>query len=237
MKVLAKDTLGEVVSRNFYSSEIFDSYGIDYCCEGGLSVEEICKVKNIEVDIILNALKDLPNQEDEASIPFSEWPLDLLIDYIEKKHHRYVDFNIPELSGLLEKVIALYGEGSPELKKVEKLFKEIAGELAVHMKKEELMIFPYIRKLVLLELHHKKIEKHPPFGNLENIIGGMLEDHRNEGDKFDEISDLTQGYKAPPELKNLLKKLEEFERDLHRHIHLENNILFPKAIELEQTLE
>lgn len=238
MKVLPHETLGDVVGRNFYSSEIFDSYNIDYCCEGGVSVKEACEARNVDLNIITSALEDLPNQEDEASAPFAGWPLDLLIDYIEKKHHRYINVNLPELYDLLERAIETDGSKYPVLKKAKDLLKQSEKDLVGHMQQEEQIVFPYIRNLVLAHLHPENLQGKLSSGSIENLAGNSIEDHQNQGEWLDEISELTNGYRAPGDAgrayRLLLKKLDEFEKDLHRHIHLENNILFPRALELEQ---
>ena len=163
------------------------------------------------------------------NITFSDWPLDLLIDYIEKKHHRYINQKTPVILTYLKKVTSVHGIAHPELLEIYELFTASAQNLAAHMKKEELILFPYIKKL---ENSETPITAH--FGSVENPIAMMKEEHNDEGERFSRISELSNAYQLPPDAcptyNVTFQLLKEFESDLHQHIHLENNILFPAAI-------
>lgn len=237
MFVLPEETLGDVVRRNFYASEIFDSYDINYCCEGGLSIIEACRVKNIESEIILTALDELSEQEDEASSAFSNWPLNLLVDYILKKHHRYIGFNIPEIWRLMEEYLSADPDAKYILEKAQYYFRIFEKDLNAHVKKEEQLIFPYIKKLVLLD---KKAFKDISFlskKDLDDRIDHSFEEHEREGKQFKLIYELISDYNQDDEgYLRVLKGIQEFEKDLHRHVHLENNLLFPKVKALQQKL-
>ena len=175
----------------------------------------------------------------ESSIDYKSWPLDLLADYIEKKHHRYVQEKTAEIIPYLDKICRVHGAHHPELFEINEHFNATAGELAKHMKKEELILFPIVRKLAKAKEEGSKMVA-PPFGSIQNPINAMMDEHSTEGDRFRKIEELSNNYTPPQDACNTygvtLGLLKEFEQDLHLHIHLENNILFPKAIELEKEL-
>jgi len=237
MNILKENILGEVVAKDFRTAAVFDEYNLDYCCNGNRSIEDACTQAGIAHDEVLQALL-LVQQSDQPNISFDAWPLDLMADYIEKKHHRYVTDQIPVLQKNLEKITAVHGHKHPELAEIKDLFTESAGELTVHMKKEELMLFPFIRKMI----HARQTgAKGPaaPFGSVQNPVHAMTHDHDMEGERFHKIARLSNNYTTPADgcttYHVTLALLKEFEKDLHIHIHLENNILFPKAIALEQS--
>lgn len=155
-----------------------------------------------------------------------------------KKHHRFVETKIQEILPYLDKITRVHGGHHPELEEVNQLFKESAGELTKHMKKEELILFPFIRKMVKAQQSGEAAQA--PFGTVQNPISAMMQEHDTEGERFRQIAELTHNYTTPEDGCNTynvtLSLLKEFEEDLHLHIHLENNILFPKAIALEKTL-
>ena len=240
MEVLNKNTqkqIGEFVAEDFRTAAIFSNYGIDFCCNGNRTIEEVCKKNGIDTNDLLNKLDVVLNLNADQSIDYKSWPLDLLAEYIEKKHHRYVEEKIPVLRQFLDKLCRVHGGRHPELFKINELFTASAGELASHMKKEELILFPFVKKMVSATLNQNAIEA-PQFGTVENPIAMMMQEHDNEGERFRQIAELTNNYNPPADACNTYQvtfaMLDEFEKDLHLHIHLENNILFPKAIELEQ---
>lgn len=229
--------IGQFVAEDFRTAAIFNEYGIDFCCKGHRSIEEVCIKNNVNTEELLHKLDAAAQLNTDETIDYKSWPLDLLAEYIEKKHHRYVEEKIPVLRQFLDKLCKVHGLKHPELFEINKLFTASAGELASHMKKEELLLFPYIKKMVKATLDNKAIQS-PQFGTVKNPIQAMMEEHDTEGGRFREISALTNKYNPPADACNTYKvtyaMLEEFEKDLHLHIHLENNILFPKAVELEK---
>lgn len=233
---LLEKKIGEVVADNYKTAALFEKYKIDFCCNGNRSIEEALTEKEIDSDRFLNSLTDLLEEKSAQQIDFKTWPLDLLADYIEKTHHRYVEEKIPLLKQYVAKIAQVHGSRHPELLEVQTLFFECAGELTKHMKKEELMLFPYIRKMVTAPHGANK----PAFGTVKNPIAVMMEEHDNEGGRFREIEKLTDNYTPPADACNTYRvafaMLKEFQDDLHKHIHLENNILFPKAEQLESSL-
>lgn len=231
-------TIGEIVAQDFRSASVFSKLGIDFCCKGNRTIDEVCEKKNINKNEILDLLDNLGSTNGE-SIDYNSWPLDLLADYVEKKHHRYIEEKTPILTAFLDKLRKVHGNAHPELFEIYDLFTTSAGELAQHMKKEELILFPFIKKMVNSKLTNTALEE-PHFGSVENPIAMMKHEHESEGERFEKISQLSNGYTPPADACNTYKvtyaMLDEFEKDLHTHIHLENNILFPKAIKLQQNL-
>jgi len=238
MKIEENQNIGELVAQDYRAASVFKKYKIDFCCNGNRTISEACEKSKIDPLKILSDL-DTATQTSESSIDFKSWPLDLLADYIEKKHHRYVEEKTLEIKPYLAKICTVHGEHHPELFKINEEFLESAGALAAHMKKEELIIFPFIRKMVKSKNNIQSIEK-PGFGTVQNPIAMMMDDHEAEGERFVRIAELSNDYTPPEDACNTyrvtLALLKEFEDDLHLHIHLENNILFPKAIEMENEL-
>ncbi|WP_308993163.1 iron-sulfur cluster repair di-iron protein [Mariniflexile litorale] len=229
--------IGEFVAGDFRTAAVFSNYGIDFCCKGHRTVEEVCEKKGIDPNDLLEKLHAVLNSKTDQTIDYKSWPLDLLAEYIEKKHHRYVEEKIPVLRQFLDKLCKVHGERHPELFKVNELFSASAGELASHMKKEELILFPFVKRMVKARLEEGSIQS-PQFGTVENPIAMMMHEHDTEGERFRHIAELTNNYTPPADACNTYKvtfaMLDEFEKDLHLHIHLENNILFPEAIKLEK---
>ena len=237
MTVDTKITIGEIVAEDFKTAAVFSKYGIDFCCKGQRTVEEVCDKNGIDPNELLDKLQAVINSKTDQSIDYRSWPLDLLAEYIEKKHHRYVEEKTPVLRQFLDKLCKVHGERHPELFEINELFLGCSGELASHMKKEELILFPFIKKMVTAKLQDSSLQS-PSFGTVENPIAMMMQEHENEGDRLRKIALLTDNYTPPADACNTYKvtfaMLKEFEQDLHIHIHLENNILFPEAIKLEQ---
>ncbi|MFV0539659.1 MAG: iron-sulfur cluster repair di-iron protein [Aestuariibaculum sp.] len=233
----SKKQIGQFVAQDFRTAAVFSNHGIDFCCKGHRTIEEVCDKKNLSSDVLLDELNAVLNAKTNQSIDYNSWPLDLLADYVEKKHHRYVEEKTPVLRQFLDKLCRVHGDRHPELFEINKLFTESAGELAAHMKKEELVLFPFIKKMVAASISQGAIEA-PHFGTVENPINMMKHEHDAEGERFRQIAELTNNYNPPADACNTYRvtfaMLDEFEKDLHLHIHLENNILFPKAIKLEQ---
>lgn len=239
MDISQNSIIGELVAKDYRTATVFKKYGIDFCCNGNRTIQNACESKKIDSSALIEKLQQTVQQRNDAETNYNTWQLDLLADYVEKKHHRYVEQKIQEITPFLKKVARVHGERHPELLEVEELFNASAGELTVHMKKEELILFPFIRKMTNAQIKHESLGA-PMFGTVENPIAMMHHDHDTEGDRFRKISELTNGYTPPADACNTYRVtfalLKEFEEDLHLHIHLENNILFPKAIELEKAV-
>lgn len=238
MSITKESNIGKIVAENYRYASVFKAAGIDFCCNGNRSIADACEKKNINSDELmekLNAAAVLNNGNSE--IDYRTWPLDLLADYIEKTHHRYVEQKIKEIAPYMRKVARVHGDNHPELIEIEKLFFESADELTSHMGKEEGVLFPHIRNMVASTISGKPLPE-SQFGSVQNPIEVMHQEHDNEGVRFRKIAELSDNYTPPFDAcgsyRVTFSLLEEFENDLHRHIHLENNILFPKAIEMEK---
>lgn len=232
-------TIGEFVAEDFRAAQVFRKYKIDFCCKGNRTIEEACENKKVEPSQIYQDLENI-SEVQSGGIDFNSWPLDLLADYVEKTHHRYVEENSTVLLQYLDKLCKVHGDRHPELFEINSVFTEISGELASHMKKEELILFPFIKKMVNAKTKGEDLVT-PHFGTVESPVAMMKHEHTVVGDLFAKIEQLTNNYQFPADAcgtyQVTYKMLEDFEKDLHTHIHLENNILFPKAIELEKTFK
>jgi regulator of cell morphogenesis and NO signaling len=231
-------TVADLVSENIKTAKVFKKHGIDFCCGGGVSVAKACEKNQIDLAIIENELL-LINKELSNKVDYNSWDLDVLIDHIIKTHHSYVEESTPLIIQYSDKVASVHGDEHPEVIEINKLFHQVADELIPHLKKEELMLFPYVNRLVDAKAGRTTVPS-APFGSVNNPIQVMNIEHEGAGDVFKEIAKLSNNY-TPPEgacntFKALYDALDEFEQDLHLHIHLENNIVFPKASELEKSL-
>lgn len=237
MSITKNSIVGEVVAMDYHAASVFKSHNIDFCCKGGRSIEEVCESKNMDTTALIGELNEALQKNNSSAPDFQSWDMDLLADYIEKKHHRYVEQKIPELKAYLNKLVKVHGQRHPELFDIEMLFTASAQELLSHMKKEETILFPYVRQMKAVQGEPSAL-KQVPFGSVQNPIRMMMHEHDNEGERFRKIALLSNNY-TPPEdacttYRVAFAMLKEFENDLHLHIHLENNILFPKAVELEK---
>lgn len=239
MNTTAQKTIGDIVAEDYRAATVFESYGIDFCCKGNRTIEEACDRKNVNPEEVYKDLETLMSQNTGEKINYTAWPADLLADYIEKKHHRYVEERSPLLNQYLDKLCKVHGDRHPELFEVAELFRQTSGHLAQHMKKEELVLFPFIRKMETAKRSGTPLET-PHFGEVDNPINMMEHEHAEEGERLRKIADLTDGYTPPSDACNTYRvtfsMLDEFEKDLHHHIHLENNILFPTARRMEKEL-
>lgn len=240
MKNLVEKSIGQIVAEDYRTSQVFEKHNIDFCCNGGRSLQVVAAEKNLDVDHLVNEIAKIQEDKSEGNIDFGSWPLDLLADYIVKKHHRYADKQIPVIKPYLDKITRVHGAHHPELHEIKELFEGIAGDVAAHMKKEEIILFPFIKKMAEAK------ENNTPFNNptdksVENPVEMLMHEHDAQGVAFRRIAELSNDYTNPPDGCNTyrvtLGLMKEFQDDLHKHIHLENNILFPKALELEKELK
>lgn len=237
---LAQKTVGELVAEDYSKAEVFKSYGIDFCCGGGRTVSEVCTKKGIPFQDLERALLQSGQREAaSAALNFDEWDLGFLADYITNVHHRYVRANLPLMQEFTAKVARVHGKANPENVQIAALVEELVAELQQHMMKEEHILFPYVKQLEAASRDEAPMVS-APFGTVQNPIRMMEHEHDHAGTIMKEIRTLSNDYTPPEHACNTYRvayyKLEEFEADLHKHIHLENNILFPKAITLEAML-
>lgn len=235
MEVMSERTVRDLASTNPGAARIFESFGIDYCCGGEKSLAQACSVAKVNVQEVLRALERPPAPHDDRD--WQAASLAELVQHIVEKHHVYVRAEIPRLMALLAKVVRVHGENHPELQELETSFKALAEELTLHLLKEECMLFPYI---VQLEGAAKSGGRPAPpmFGAVQNPVRMMMMEHDSAGEVLRNMRAVSNGYATPEDgcmsYRMLYRALPEFEADLHQHIHLENNILFPRAIELEE---
>ncbi|MCC7332500.1 MAG: iron-sulfur cluster repair di-iron protein [Flavobacteriales bacterium] len=239
MNISKETIIGELVAQDYRTASVFKKNGIDFCCNGNRSIAEACNQKQLNAENIIQTIKEIIGNTNGGSVDFNSWPLDLLADYIEKKHHRYVEEKTVEIKPYLDKICKVHGAQHPELFEINDHFIASTSELSMHMKKEELILFPFIKKMAKAQ-QEKTVVERPGFESVQNPIQAMMDDHTTEGDRFREIEKLSNNYNPPADACNTYRVtfalLKEFEQDLHLHIHLENNILFPKAIELEKVM-
>ena len=235
---LVEKTLAEIVTDNIRSAIVFEEFGLDFCCKGNRSLKAACSDKNLDMQKVLNELTNLSDNGNGKENP-NEWQLDFLVDYIINNHHQYVRRMIPVISLHADKVASVHGNNHPETLRIADLFLAVRQELEGHMMKEERVLFPQIKQMVINQKENSQFFP-PPFGTIQNPIRMMEYEHTSAGDALYQIREMSNNYSHPEDACNTFKalysELKEFEEDLHKHIHLENNILFPKSIELENQL-
>jgi regulator of cell morphogenesis and NO signaling len=233
-----RQTLSEIVKNNFKAAAVFEKYNLDFCCKGNKFLSTACEEKGVDESEILSELQRIKTYQN-SSINYEEWSLDFLIDYIVNTHHSYVRRMIPIISEHVNKVASVHGSNHPELKEIARIFSVVYKDLKQHMMKEEEILFPHIKYLVKSKANGTKIES-PYFGTVQNPIRLMESEHQNAGDELFEIRKLSNSYKVPEDACNTFsvtfQELKEFEEDLHKHVHLENSILFLKSVQLEAKL-
>lgn len=233
----SNETLGEIAAKDLRKAQVFKKYGLDFCCGGKKTVKEACAEKGLDVGLIEKALQQTENNSTSSKpLPYDEWELGFLADYIVNTHHAYVRKNLPDIRAYADKVRKVHADNHPELVKVHALVESLAGELIPHMLKEEQVLFPHIRQFV-------SAKNNPVYDNtlapasIKQPVAVMKHDHEVVHKLADELREATSDYTIPADAcasySLLYRMLDEFEDDLHTHLHLENNILFPKAEALE----
>jgi regulator of cell morphogenesis and NO signaling len=228
--------VNEIALSNSEARRILEDAGIDYCCGGGKSLQDACLRANVSAEDILrqlrlNAERVWPGEEQWTCASLAQ-----LTKHIRERHHQYVRGAIPRLRALLAKIREKHGGNHRELGEIEKLFGDVAREMLMHMQKEEQILFPFIDSLERAASEGSPVEA-PFFQTVRNPIHSMMREHDSAGELMRQIRSSSNGYKFPADActsyQAAYQGLEEFEKDLHLHVHLENNILFPRAVELE----
>jgi regulator of cell morphogenesis and NO signaling len=234
-----EETIGDMVAKDFKKAQIFKKLGIDFCCGGKKTLEEVCKTKGLDLEMVNAELVASNNLQNATALNFDTWELDFLTDYIINQHHKYVKENIPFITELANKVAKVHGAHHPEVIEVADIFSKLGKDLSLHLMKEENILFPIIKQLVKAKKEDGILLPNA-LGNINTPTHLMEMEHEQAGIDLKVISQLTNNYTLPQDACTsyvlLYKKLQEFESDLFNHIHLENNILFPKAIDLEKEL-
>jgi regulator of cell morphogenesis and NO signaling len=225
----------EIVTADPRAKKILEDAGIDYCCGGEKSLHDACIHTGASSEEILRRLEENRKQAGPEDANWASAPLQDLTLHIREKHHQYVRNAVPRIRALAAKVKGKHGPNHPELADIEERFFDLGQELYMHMQKEEQILFPYIEAL---ERSAGEGTLEPPFfQTVRNPVSMMMKEHDSAGDALRAIRKLSCGYQAPADgcetYQELYRSLAEFEADLHTHIHLENNILFPRAVELE----
>lgn len=232
-------TIGEMVAEDYRKAEVFKKFGIDFCCGGKKTLDTVCAEKGISIDEMNRSLDALEEEAQQPSQDFSNMELDYLADHIVDKHHRYIAGALPLLDEFSAKVAKVHGDSHPEVVEIERHYQTLSNELRTHMHKEEAILFPYIGQMAVCKRNGEPVPP-SPFGTVKNPINMMETEHDSVGNNMKTIRDLSEDYTPPANACNTYKvlyaKLNEFDEDLNRHIHLENNILFPEAIKLEEEL-
>jgi regulator of cell morphogenesis and NO signaling len=239
MSITAEKTVRELALENPAATRVFEKLGIDYCCGGHKSLEEACRTANLPMDEVLDSL-DIAEQSARAVQKNRNWPTEPLADlvaHIVTTHHKYTRDEIARLGPLFDKVCSVHGNNHPELPQMRATFRDLDQELTMHMMKEEKVLFPYI-----VRMEESVIQKEPvlppPFGSVQNPVTMMMQEHDSAGDALRAMRQASAGYTPPADacisFQTLYQALAALEADLHQHIHLENNILFPRAIAMEK---
>lgn len=232
-------TVRDLAVENPAATRVFEKFKIDYCCGGHVSLEEACRNAGVEMNQVSEMLEKAANGSDQnnfSDTDFTKWSLASLSDYIVRKHHEFTREENERITALLEKVCPVHGRNHAELFDIQKIFGALRLELENHMLKEERMLFPYI-SLMESSLNFGQPIPSAPFGSTKNPVKVMVVEHDAAGEHLREIRRFSNHFAVPEDAcityQTLYGALENLEKDLHRHIHLENNILFPKAIEME----
>lgn len=234
MSVTTEKTVRELALEIPAATRIFERLHIDYCCGGNRSLDEACRSAGVAIDSVLASL-EAPDQTPASDRDWTTEPLGELIEHICATHHAYTRGAIARIPQLLNKVCSVHGANHAELFQIQGTFDAMAQELATHLMKEEMMLFPYILRLEAAAGNGPIA--HGPFGSVRNPVSMMEHEHDSAGNALRAMNAATNGYSAPVDgcvsYQTLYQALAVFEADLHQHIHLENNILFPRAVALE----
>jgi regulator of cell morphogenesis and NO signaling len=240
MSVTTEKTVRDWTLEQPGATRVFEKLGIDYCCGGKQTLEQACRAANVSVDEVLDALNAAqPSQQVfTKEINWQTRPLTDLISHIKNIHHKYTREEIARLGPLFDKVCSVHGERHPELFELRATFQGLAQELTTHLMKEEMVLFPYMERMEASVIQRKPILP-PPFGTVRNPVAMMEHEHASAGTALRALRTSSNNYAPPSDAcvsyETLYRGLAELEADLHQHIHLENNILFPRAIALENS--
>lgn len=233
------ETIGQMAARDLRKAEVFKKFGIDFCCGGKKTLPEVCREKGLDITRVEQALNETDDIPAGRSLPYGDWSPDFLAEYIVQTHHTYVQSALPQLVELADKVAQVHGDRHPELYEVQKITAEVSAELKSHMLKEERVLFPYIKAIVMAKNAGEPAQQ-AHFGTVQHPINMMEMEHEFAGTAMATLRSITNGYALPHDACAtwglLFRLLDAFEQDLHLHVHLENNILFPKALALEKAL-
>jgi regulator of cell morphogenesis and NO signaling len=236
--ISAGTPIGDIIAHDLRTAKVFNRYGLDFCCGGRATLAEACRVREIDPGRVLGDLRDIDGTA-EPPLDVTTWPLEQIIERIVSHHHVYVRRRIPEIATYLERLTLTHGAERPELPRIATIFSGVATDLTRHMQKEELVLFPYIQALAVAERTHRPLPE-TPFGSVTVPIDAMRDEHADAAAELWLLRVLTNEYQPPQHAcatwRVCYQALDEFERDLQQHVHLENNVLFPAALRIEKAL-
>lgn len=228
-------TVGEFVAEDYRTAKVFERYGIDFCCGGKIPLSEICREKNVDPAAIIREIEAVKSEPQERSQNYAAWGLPFLADYIVNTHHGYLNENTRQIAVYARKIADVHGDRHPEVIEIAGIFDRIAADMEAHLREEEEVLFPLIKRIDAA----RKGGVPPEAGDPEALKASLDKlnlEHDAIGDAVHTFRDLSKGYVIPDDVCNTFavtyRKLKEFEDDLHKHVHLENKILFPKAARL-----
>lgn len=228
-------TIGAIVADDFRAASIFAKYGIDFCCGGEMTLASVCAERNLNFQAIIQELEAVQSAPIDRSQNYAAWSLPFLADYIVNTHHAYLKENDPQIAAYAQKIAAVHGENHPELLEIAAIFDKIVVDMTGHLQEEEEVFFPALKRVNDAKINGQT----PDSKDQETIRTSLLKlrrEHEEIGDAVHKIHHLAKDYAIPGDACNTFTvtyhKLKEFEDDLHKHVHLENNILFAKAEKL-----
>jgi regulator of cell morphogenesis and NO signaling len=240
MENLTTKTVREIALEIPITTKVFEEFKIDYCCGGRRLLNEACEKVGVNPEIVAEKINEIIKNSPPGALDWlSSSGAGNLADYIEEKHHTFTKYELENLPFLMDKVVLVHGGHQPELHELKYHFQLLCDDLTPHLQKEEIVLFPFIRQLDP-DYPSQKNAGLPCFGSVQNPIRMMMMEHDTAGEILQTMREISKDYALPedacPSYTALFKRLEAFEQDLHQHIHLENNLLFPKAIEIEKML-
>lgn len=229
--------VGEIVRKNPKAAVVFNALGVDFCCGGQVDFKQLCDKRGLDPEQVWKEIQMKTLTNNNPELDFDSFELDFLADYIVNVHHQYLYKNLPEIRFFVDKVCNKHGERFGYLPELYQLYNALETDLVGHLPKEENILFPFVKQM-LQDIKSQTAASSPFFGTVNNPIHVMHNEHDEAGAILHRLREITNNYTAPEEACNshlvMLDKLKELDRDLIQHIHLENNILFPKVINLEE---
>ena len=230
--IYAQKTVGEIAASDYRTIQVFEKYGIDFCCGGQKGLGDACTEKGLSTGQVLQELAQAAQSTSGPGENYDQWELDFLADYIVNQYHTYTKSMLPRVMEFANKVVEAHGDRHPETLLIAQKWRELGQEMTAHLQKEEQVLFPFIKNLV-----QGKKEAWRPIGSVRQIIQRMEVEHEAVGEYLAEIESLSQEFTPPRDACNTYRALygylAEFDQATKKHVHLENNILFPKAIRLD----
>lgn len=228
---LETKSLARIVADDFRAAEVFERYNLDFCCKGKRSLATACEEKGTAITDVMMELATLSQQPGNAP-RYSDWSVEFLADYIVQQHHSYIRSMIPMIEMHLQKVVNAHGAKHPEVIDIQQHFQKLGGELLAHLLEEETSVFPLIKKVTLYR--ELMIDAQAEEQSLDEVLAPIEDEHRAVGETLAVIESLSNSFTPPPgactTFRVLYQELKAFQEDMFRHIHLENNILFPRAV-------